>query len=176
MKKFCISFLCLAIIVLSSVVLFGCDVNRDYKKEYLRIHIRANSNIEEDQAVKYLVKDKMVEFLTPYLSNVHDKTEAISLLKELTLSLEAVADKVLKERGFNYTSKVSIKSERFPLRVYGNLSLEEGIYDALIVELGSGTGDNWWCVVYPPLCFVEGDGNYLYKSKLFEIIKDFFNN
>ena len=64
--------------------------------------------------------------------------------------------------------------EEFPTRVYGGLTLENGFYDALIIELGSGKGDNWWCVVYPPLCFSGEGTNYVYKSKLKQIINDFY--
>ena len=88
-------------------------------------------------------------------------------------NLKSVCDKVLKESGFNYFSKVSIKREEFPFRSYNGIDLEAGFYDALIIELGSGTGDNWWCVVYPPLCFV-GQGEYIYRSKIKDVINDFF--
>ena len=176
MKKFCISFLCLAIIFLSSACFLGCNIKTENNKEYLRIHIRANSNEDIDQQVKYVIKNSIVEFLTPYLSTVHNKEYAVNILKDLLENIKNISDNLLRERGFNYTSKVMLKSEAFPLRVYDNLTLEAGIYDALIVELGNGSGDNWWCVVYPPLCFVEGDGNYVYKSKLLEIIEDFLTN
>ena len=64
---------------------------------------------------------------------------------------------MLEARGFTYRSSVKLAVERFPTRTYGDLTLGEGYYDALIVNLGSGEGDNWWCVVYPPLCFLGGE-------------------
>lgn len=74
---------------------------------------------------------------------------------------------------FSYRSKASVREEEFPTRVYEDLTLDAGYYDALILELGSGKGDNWWCVVYPPLCFTGGECGYVYKSKILEIIESF---
>ena len=173
MKKFCISFLIIGIIFLS-VTGIGLTFNEP-QTEYLRIHIRADSNLNEAQAVKYKVKDAVVEFLTPYIAQCDTKSKAEQMLKKTLTSIEKVADSVLMENGFNYKAKASVKNEKFPTRIYGGLELESGFYDALIIELGSGKGDNWWCVVYPPLCFTGGSGGYVYKSKILDIIDHFFN-
>jgi hypothetical protein len=102
--------------------------------------------------------------------------ETISLdsvvFNENLTNIEKVANSVLAKNGFNYTAKARILEEEFPERKYQDLTLEEGIYKALIIELGSGTGNNWWCVVYPPLCFTGEGVNYVYKSKIYEIIKE----
>ena len=143
--------------------------------EYLRIHIRANSNLEVDQSVKYLVKDKVVNFLTPLISECDTKIKAQNTLEKNLKNIEQVANEVLKNNGYNYVSSAKINTEKFPTRVYSNLTLEAGYYDALIINLGSGSGDNWWCVVYPPLCFTGEGTSYIYKSKIYEIIKNFFN-
>ena len=121
--------------------------------DYLRIHVRANSNDQIDQSVKYLVKDEVVKFITPYAAQCTDKAAAIEVIGGILDGIEEVCDDVLRQNGFSYTSRASIRAEEFPTRVYGDLTLESGIYDALIIELGTGTGDNWWCVIYPPLCF-----------------------
>ena len=140
--------------------------------EYLRIHIRANSNDDIDQTVKYAVKERIVEFLTPYVAQAKTKENAEKIIKSLLLSIEKVADETLLKKGFSYSSKAKINNEKFPTRAYGEYTLESGYYDALIVELGSGKGDNWWCVVYPPLCFTGSGSNYVYKSKIYEIIRN----
>ncbi len=170
MKKICISFLAIAIIVLSAVAV-GTEVQP--KKEYLRIHIRADSNEEAAQAVKYLVKDAVVEYLTPVLSECHTKAAAESRIKANLKGIEAVSDKVLAANDKEYKSNAKLNNEKFPTRTYGDLTLESGYYDALVIELGSGKGDNWWCVVYPPLCFTGSGCGYVYKSKILEIIDDF---
>lgn len=142
--------------------------------EYLRIHVRANSNEQVDQSVKYLVKDEVVKFITPYAAQCTDKAAAIEVIGGILGGIEDVCDRVLKENGFSYTSRASIRAEQFPTRVYGDLTLESGIYDALIIELGTGTGDNWWCVIYPPLCFTSATADVEYRSAILDIINKFF--
>ncbi|MBO4594356.1 MAG: stage II sporulation protein R [Clostridia bacterium] len=145
------------------------------KAEYLRIHIRANSNEDDDQSVKYEVKEKVVGFLTPLIAECDSKEKAMKVIGDNLRNIEKVADRTLRERGYTYSSEARLNNELFPTRVYESLTLDSGYYDALILELGEGAGDNWWCVVYPPLCFV-GSGNYVYKSKIKSIIDSFFNN
>ena len=171
MKKIGISLIFMAII--STAVIVGAT-ERPNNVEYLRIHIRANSNSEFDQSVKYRVKGAIVEYLTPYIAECTTKEQAIAMLNIERENLEEIANATLVENGFNYTSKVAVRKENFPTRVYGDFTLEEGVYDAIIVELGEGKGDNWWCVVYPPLCFTATT-NVSYKSKIYEIINSFSN-
>ena len=173
MKKYCISFLIVGIIILSVMGINLTSTNQH--TEYLRIHIRADSNLPEAQAVKYKVKDAVVQFLTPYVAECDTKKKAEKLLADNLDKIESVADRVLAENGYSYKSKASVKNECFPTRVYGGFQLESGFYDALIIELGSGLGDNWWCVVYPPLCFTDGGSGYVYRSKIINIINEFFN-
>ena len=172
MKNFCISFTLFLIIILSAVAVVLTNESKAHT-EYLRIHIRADSNEETAQAVKYKVKDAVVEFITPLIVDCNDKVKAEKTLTDNIAGIKAVADKVLYEQGFDYNATVKINSEKFPTRNYGEFTLEEGYYDALIIELGSGKGDNWWCVVYPPLCFTGTGANYVYKSKILEIIRNF---
>ena len=172
MKKFCITFTLFLIIILSGVAV-GFKSENDVHAEYLRIHIRADSNETEAQSVKYRVKDAVVAFLTPFIAECDTKSKAEKMLTEKLSEIEKVADKVLYEQGFDYTSHAKINTEEFPTRNYGDFTLESGYYDALIIELGSGKGDNWWCVVYPPLCFTGSGTNYVYKSKILEIIRRF---
>ena len=171
MKKTVISII--AIIAIAAACVFVGSLPQT-KTEYLRIHIRANSNGDIDQAVKYAVKEKVVDYLTPYLAECDSKQKAEDMLKVKLSDICDIADKTLKEKGFDYGAKARVNGEKFPTRVYGELTLEAGYYDALIIELGEGAGDNWWCVVYPPLCFTGQGRNYTYKSKIAEIIKNFF--
>ena len=163
------------VLLFAVLILLSCVcLSAPPKPTYLRIHIRANSNSEFDQAVKYAVKENVVNFLTPIVSECKDVNSAIKSIKENLINIEKVADNTLKERGIEYRSNAKVKNEKFPTRVYGALTLDSGYYDALIINLGTGSGDNWWCVVYPPLCFVNGGNNYEYKSKIYQIINDFF--
>jgi len=166
------------VIALSAIGLQGCKIQ--IEKDFLRLHIRANSNSAADQDVKYLVKQQVVNELTPMFVGIVSKGEAMDMLAENLPLIEQTANTVLQEQGFDYAARVALKSEHFPTRAYSGprnveVVLPEGLYDALVIELGEGMGDNWWCVVYPPLCFLEnnigGDQGVKYRSKLHEIIK-----
>ena len=176
MKIKCISFFACVIIVLAGITLgvSGGATETVTKTEYLRMHIRANSNDEKEQAVKLVVRDKVVDYLAPHIANCNTKQAAMDMLFSQLCSIEQVANEILLEHGYNYTAKASVKKEQFPTRIYEDVTLKAGVYDALIIELGSAKGDNWWCVVYPPLCFTESRVKYQYKSKIYEIIKQFF--
>ncbi|MGN0819260.1 MAG: stage II sporulation protein R [Christensenellaceae bacterium] len=171
MRKTCISFLLISIIIVLAVV-GRAQEKPETNTEYLRIHIRANSNDAVDQNVKYLVKDEIVEYLTPIIAGCDSKDEAISSIKQNVDAINRLIDSFLQKNGFNYKSSLAIRKEHFPTRCYGDLTLEEGDYDAVIVNLGSGKGDNWWCVVFPPLCFTDSK-NVKYKSAIKEIIDNF---
>lgn len=174
MKKFFITVLIIAAII--ATVLFASGAkSAQAENDYLRIHVRANSNEQIDQSVKYIVKDEVVKFITPYAAKCTDKQTAMEVIGGILPQIEEVCDKVLKQNGFGYTSKASVRAENFPTRVYGDLTLESGIYDALIIELGTGTGDNWWCVIYPPLCFTSGTADVQYRSVIMDIINKFKN-
>lgn len=168
----------LFLLLCAGVVAFNANT-RDVKHDYLRVHIRANSNLQCDQDIKYIIKDEVVDFITPYLVGCDSKQKSVAMITGLLEEIEAVCDNILEQNGFEYKSNARINEEHFPTRVYENVTLEEGVYDALIIELGSGKGDNWWCIVYPPLCFVNKTNtsaqNIQYQSYLMEIIKKYFN-
>ena len=172
MKNSCIIFLLSFIIILTAVCFSNEQTSSDING-YLRIHIRANSNLEQDQSVKYLVRDKIVEYLTPVVANCSSKETAMQEMAKSIEEISFIAEEVLRENGYDYKANAVLKREEFPTRVYGEYTLQSGVYDALIVELGEAKGDNWWCVIYPPLCFAGGNltaGNIKYKSKILEII------
>ena len=176
MKRFLIIVLLTAAIAGLALAFAGAGGGERREADaYLRVHIRANSGSEEDQRVKYLVRDKIVEFLTPTVAECNTKAEAMQAVERKLSEAERVAERVLEEHGFFYGARASLRREEFPTRVYDEVTLAAGVYDALILELGSGEGENWWCVVYPPLCFTGGNGNVVYRSKIAEIIKRFFN-
>ncbi len=173
-----VSIILCCLLCLPMLMFTGCVDNSKSSADYLRLHIRANSNSEIDQSVKYKVRDNVVEYLTPKVASVKDKCELVDLLNSELINIQMVANKTLQENGMNYISTASIRREYFPTRTYNDVTLESDFYDALIIELGSGEGDNWWCVVYPPLCFVGNSGintqTFKYKSKIMELINKFF--
>lgn len=190
MKRVCIIFLLSIIISLtalgfSGVFTMNANTNTTadlqtaqtaQNAQYLRMHIRADSNADEAQAVKYAVRDKIVEYLTPLVAGYATQSEAVAGVKENLDGIKRVADDALRANGYAYSARASVKREYFPTRVYEGYTLSAGEYTALIVELGAGLGDNWWCVIYPPLCFTAPAGkNIVYKSKILEIIRRWKN-
>ncbi|MDR2634585.1 MAG: stage II sporulation protein R, partial [Clostridiales bacterium] len=101
---------------------------------------------------------------------------AICLIERSLNEIKTVADGALRENGFKYGATARLAREEFPKRQYLDYTFESGVYDALIVELGTGEGDNWWCVAFPPLCFIEAEDadDFRYKSKIKELIDKYF--
>ncbi len=175
MKNFCIIFLTFVIIMVTAVGLTAAMAEAvPSPDEYLRIHIRADSNAEEAQAVKYRVRDRVVEYLTPVVAECPTRREAMEKVEASLFAISSVASEELRRNGFVYGASARLTKEDFPTRSYGEYQLPAGEYAALVIELGEGKGDNWWCVVYPPLCFVNETQNVVYKSKIKEIIRRFY--
>lgn len=171
MKKTGIILFLSCIITLMAICCFPQKNGGQVCDEYIRIHIRADSDDGEAQAVKYLVRDAVVETLTPIVAECDTFEEAVERLTRAEAAVSAVADSVLRAQGFSYTAKAEFRREDFPTRVYGEYTLPAGEYLSLIVELGKAEGQNWWCVIYPPLCFAGQAGVPIrYKSKIAEII------
>ena len=171
-------YLPIFLFVLLCIGVFTFNQSDCKKYDYLRVHIRANSNSSIDQDIKYIIKDEVVNFVSPYLIDCDTKQKSIDTINSLLANIENLCDNILLQNGFTYKSRARIDEEKFPTRSYENVTLESGAYDALIIELGSGKGDNWWCIVYPPLCFVNksetNEQNIQYQSYLIKIIEKYF--
>lgn len=129
----------------------------DIKDEIIRLHVKANSDREEDQALKLKVRDKILGEVIPLLENSKSIEETRTIVKENLDNIKSIAEKVIKEEGKDYPVEVYFGMENFPTRKYGEIVLPAGEYEALLVTIGEGKGKNWWCVMFPPLCFVEMD-------------------
>ena len=170
MKKACISFF--GILIIIALIVFSAGKGEQKADtEYLRIHIRANSNDEKDQSVKYEIKDMVVAYFTPLVENVTTKAEAERIFESEKSNVNALIDGFLIKKGFDYKANTVIRNELFPTRVYEDVTLTSGYYDAVIIELGEAKGDNWWCVVYPPLCFTQE--KVTYRSYIIDFINGF---
>ena len=172
MSKPCKKISFLTAMLIFSSALCGCfefsgaDKKFDASDALLRLHIRAHSNDVSDQTVKLAVRDAVNEYLAKELLGVEDVVTAKNEVIRRIARICSLADGVLKRGGFAYKSAARIDNEYFPIRVYDNVTVNAGYYDALIIDLGSGAGDNWWCVIYPPLCYLEAesDRDVTYKS------------
>lgn len=143
----------------------------------IRIHIRANSNSQQDQAVKLKVRDEITTYLQSALANCTSKKEARNTLERESEKLVEIANTVLYLNNFKYKTSVRLDNEYFPEKTYDEYTFPKGNYDALVISLGSGSGDNWWCVAFPPLCFIpqtNGQDKIVYKSWIKELLDKIF--
>lgn len=166
------SFLCLSMLFLCA--LGGCLQQRE-NSDYLRIHIRANSDRNVDQEVKLVVRDCVIDYLSPLLQSAKTRSEAEHIVLTHVPELENEIDELLYSCGFFYGCNVVIDTEFFDKRSYGELTLDEGYYRAIIIDLGTGKGHNWWCVAFPPLCFTlsENYDNIQYRSIVCDVVKKY---
>ena len=122
----------------------------------LRLHILAAGNDTASQEIKLHVRDAILSVVRDALTDVSPAAEAEAALLPLTAEIKAAADSVLAASGVSYRASVEITTEFFPIKQYGSLLLPPGEYRALRILLGEGEGKNWWCMLYPSLCFTEG--------------------
>lgn len=137
-------------------------------KEALRLRIIANSNSPKDQSVKLQVRNAIVMKVAKLLQGTQTQSEAKRILKQNTASLEQIAVNIVRQKGQEYPVQTEVAKVPFPTKVYGNKVYPAGDYEALRIVLGNGKGANWWCVVFPPLCFIDiAEGDAVANSKGF---------
>ena len=118
----------------------------------IRFHVIANSDSPEDQALKLLVRDAVLERATALLERTESRAEAETLLRESLPELEALAQAEVQANGYDYAVTAELEDTSFPTKEYDGFALPAGEYLALRILIGEGAGQNWWCVVFPPLC------------------------
>lgn len=123
--------------------------------EILRFHVLANSNSNEDQNLKLEVKSLLIDTINSGLPEHAGKSETCTYIEEHKSELEQTAETYMKDAGYDYTASVTLTNCYFPTKAYGDVVLPCGNYDAAEVVIGDGRGRNWWCVLYPQLCFVN---------------------
>lgn len=131
------------------------ELQKDIAEKILRFHVIANSNLNEDQALKLKVKDAVVDYIAPYLTETMSLDETKSVINSHKDNILAVANNVVRENGYDYNVTASITTCYFPIKSYGDITLPAGDYEAFRIEIGEASGKNWWCILYPPLCFVD---------------------
>lgn len=154
--KYCtiLSFL-LFIFVFVSIHSYASTISSNLSDNFFRLHIIANSNSAKDQSLKLLVRNAILEHLKSQNYSDCTKDEVIAFVSQNLKEYKEVAEKTIESAGYNYPVKVSIANTFFPTKEYGNISLPSGFYDALKIEIGNASGENWWCSLFPPLCFVD---------------------
>ncbi len=125
------------------------------EEKFIRFHVIANSDYEEDQELKVKVKDAILKEIKPILNDSNNIEQSRQLLLDNTEEIKSIAQKIIKENNKNYNVTVNLEKTNFPIKSYGDIVLPSGEYEALRVIIGEGQGKNWWCVMFPPLCFVD---------------------
>ncbi len=154
-KRFFIVLILFSVFVFISAISYVNAVSEDLSESVFRLHVIANSDSKEDQDLKYKIRDSILEYINELAVDCSSKDEVIALATEKQEALHDIAKKVIEENGYDYDVNISIGNFEFPTKTYGDISFPAGNYDALRVEIGEAGGQNWWCVMFPPLCFVD---------------------
>lgn len=138
-----------------SISSYAHTVSGNLSDNFFRLHILANSDSKSDQDLKLKVRDAIIEYMKLQNFSNSTKEEVISFVENNLESYKFIAEKVISEEGFDYPVSVEVGNFLFPTKIYGNISLPSGYYDALRINIGNAEGQNWWCSLFPPLCFVD---------------------
>ena len=150
---------------------YAQNVSSDISNSVFRLHVIANSDTNEDQNLKYKVRDSLLQYMNEICKDCSSKEEAILLVENNKDNFRQIALDTIHKEGYSYDVNINVGNFEFPTKKYGDISLPAGYYDALRVEIGEAKGQNWWCVMFPPLCFVDiSSGIVPEESK--ELIED----
>ena len=164
LKNSSIVLFLLFIYILFSAGSYSLAISSDLSQSVFRLHVLANSDSKEDQELKLKVRDNLLDFMNEICSNCSTKEEAMKIANENKDEFQKIAENTIKENGFNYSVKININNFYFPTKSYGDISLPAGYYDALRVEIGEAKGQNWWCVMFPSLCFIDVSSGIVDKN------------
>jgi stage II sporulation protein R len=165
-------------IVINSITTFAEEYEH-ITDNVLRLHILANSDSDEDQALKLLVRDAILDETADMFKNADGKQEAVIAAKKAIPEIERIARKVIGEQGYDYAVSACVTTMDFDTRVYGDITMPAGEYEAIRVTIGEAEGKNWWCVMFPPLCIpaVAADETIeVFSEILTESEKDILQN
>lgn len=160
-------FGCVVLVMLAGIRnsgLSGEAYQQEISEAVLRLHVRADNNSPRAQQIKLSVRDAILHRLEKYEKDMKNKKSAKAAAKAHLKELQTAAGDVLKDWNCPYGVDIKIEKTWFPKKSYGDVTLPEGMYDAVVAELGSGRGENWWCVLFPKLCFVTPEDGQVPQS------------
>lgn len=159
MKKKLNFIFIITILLFIYIALLSCNyskaISTNLSDNVFRLHIIANSDSSEDQELKLKIRDNIIKYMNTLIKNSSNKNEVVSIINNHLDSFNKIALNTIKENGYNYDVNIEIGNFHFPTKSYGDISFPAGNYDALKIEIGDAIGQNWWCVLFPPLCFVN---------------------
>lgn len=178
-KRILISVSILIVMILAITVVIGNEIRKidactyDYREKLIRFHVIANSDSEDDQELKLKVRDAVIAYLEPKLEKSSSIEESEEIIKGEYKNLEEISKNIIDENGYTYNVAIGLKYSNFPAKQYSSVVLPAGEYKALKIVIGEGKGKNWWCVMFPPLCFVDEENGIIDEKtdkKLQEIL------
>ena len=155
LKIFLFLIFLLSIYTLFCAQSYSNAVSSELSNAVFRLHVLANSDSVEDQHLKLKVRDSLLSYMNNLCSNCSTKEEAMQIANSHKNEFQKIAENVIIENGYDYSVKININNFYFPTKSYGDIALPAGYYDALRVEIGKAEGKNWWCVMFPSLCFID---------------------
>lgn len=147
-----ILFICFLIILIKN---YSDHVFGNISNNFFRLHIVANSDSTEDQVIKYEIRDSILNYISPELKNSKSKDEALRIIQSNIPVFYDLSNKILSKHNADYSVNISVGNYNFPTKDYSSFILPEGNYDALKIELGNASGQNWWCVMFPSICIID---------------------
>lgn len=148
-------FILFILFLFVTLISYASSVSKDLSDNFFRLHIIANSDSSKDQELKLKVRDEVVSYMNNLDYKNLSKEQIISLTKNNIEEIKKIITSTIKSNGYNYTCNLEIGNFYFPTKYYGNISLPAGYYDGLKINIGNAEGKNWWCSLYPPLCFTD---------------------
>ncbi|NLH96990.1 MAG: stage II sporulation protein R [Clostridiaceae bacterium] len=151
------------------------DVNKGLSDSLIRLHVVANSDSPEDQELKRVVRDRILEYIREETENSASIEQTKTVVSEKIPEITRIAKETVRDKGYDYDVETALGMYPFPTKAYGDIVLPAGNYQALKVVIGDGRGSNWWCVLFPPLCFVDvthGTVPDMVKDDLREVLTD----
>lgn len=155
LKRFGVLLILFMCYVFICAISYASTVSSDLSNSVFRLHILANSDSKEDQDLKLVVRDNILEYMKEISKDVTSKQEVMKIMDEHLDEFYDIARETIKNEGYDYDVHLEIGKFDFPTKVYGDISLPSGNYDALRIKIGEAEGQNWWCVMFPTLCFVD---------------------
>lgn len=154
-KKIVIS---VTLVAVAMIISYSLEVYRDFSQvndKVIRLHLLANSDSQEDQDLKYHVRDRIISKFNQEFKDIRSKEESSQIIFEKIHQIREETEEIIRQEGYDYQVDVYYGNYKFPRKNYDEILLPQGYYDAVRIEIGQGEGANWWCVMFPPLCFVD---------------------
>ncbi|MCL2382773.1 MAG: stage II sporulation protein R [Oscillospiraceae bacterium] len=171
-KRFLLLLLLFTLFTIISAFSYATAISDSISNSLFRLHVVSNSPSSEDQHLKYLVRDNILQYINEHSDDFSCKDDILLFANNNIDEIQRIANNTLYSNGSAHSANVQVGNFRFPTKQYGEITLPPGFYDALKVEIGDAVGSNWWCVMFPPLCFVDISSGVVVPDSSRDFMKD----